>query len=124
MEHGRRSTCRELGHTSRLWPFAELMRSLIEHSPAALTVLRESSLLVPELLQLLPELASHAGAVGQGARAGELGSKHRVFDAITRAITLASNQTALVLILDDLHRADPASLELLHYLLPELSRRA
>jgi predicted ATPase len=120
--------CRELGDASPLWPFAGLLRNLIRQAPAARSVLREARFVaqVPELLSLIPELAVGANAPTPGADANErpieLGAKHRVFDAITRALTLAAEYTPYVLILDDLQRADAASLELLHYLLPELSR--
>jgi predicted ATPase len=120
--------CRELGHTSPLWAVSGLLRSLIRQSPAARSVLREARFvaLVPELLPLLPELTTSAKRPTPGADAiectFELGSKHRVFDAFTRALTLVAEHTPYVLILDDLQRADTASLELLHYLLPELSR--
>jgi predicted ATPase len=120
--------CRELGHASPLWSFAGLLRNLIGQSPAARAVLRESRFLalVPELLPLLPELAIIAKAPPPGAHASERsiepGSKHRLFDAVTRALTLTAEHTPYVLILDDLQLADTASLELLQYLLPELSR--
>jgi DNA-binding winged helix-turn-helix (wHTH) protein len=120
--------CRELGHASPLWPFAGLLRNLMRQAPAARSVLREARFVaqVPELLSLMPELAVGAKAPTPAADASErpieLGAKHRVFDAITRALTLAAEYNPYVLILDDLQRADAASLELLHYLLPELSR--
>jgi predicted ATPase len=120
--------CREVSHATPLWPFAGLLRNLIRQSSAARSVLRESRFvaLVPELLQLLPELAFAAQPPSTRAdcieRAFELGAKHRVFDAVTQALTLTAEYTPCVLILDDLHRADTASLELLHYMLPELSR--
>jgi predicted ATPase/DNA-binding winged helix-turn-helix (wHTH) protein len=120
--------CRELGRTSPLWSFAGLLRNLIGQSPAARAVLHESRFLalVPELLPLLPELANRANAPPPGAHAIERSlepdSKHRLFDAVTRALTLTAEYTPYVLILDDLQLADTASLELLLYLLPELSR--
>jgi DNA-binding winged helix-turn-helix (wHTH) protein len=120
--------CRELGNPSPLWPFAELLRNLSRRSSAARSVFRASRFvsLVPELLHLLPELTTATEGPWPQADALEHpiepASKHRVFDAVTRALTLAAEHIPYVLVLDDLQRADTASLELLHYLLPELSR--
>ena len=48
--------------------------------------------------------------------------KHRLFDAIIQLLASVSEQQTCVLILDDLHRADAASLELLHSWIDQLPR--
>jgi predicted ATPase len=52
----------------------------------------------------------------------ELATQHRLVDALARALSLISEYTPFVLIVDDLQRADAPSLALLQALLPELSR--
>ena len=47
--------------------------------------------------------------------------KHRTFEAVEIAITCTANRQPLVLVCEDLHWADPSSLELLRYLLQRLA---
>lgn len=66
----------------------------------------------PALACLLPSLASRVGT-------GDLtsgGNKTRLFAATARFLRELAARTPVVLILDDLHATDTASLELLHYL--------
>lgn len=119
--------CGEFGHASPLWSFAALLRNLIGQSRIGRLLLRDVRFraLVPALSQLVPELAKRAEAPTSRADEIEskvgLASRDQIFDAVTRALILAAECTPYVVILDDLHRADTTTLELLHYLLPELS---
>ena len=47
--------------------------------------------------------------------------KHRTFEAVETAISCTAKQRPLVLVCEDLHWADPSSLELLRYLLQRLA---
>jgi DNA-binding SARP family transcriptional activator len=74
----------------------------------------------PELGRLLPELASREQTrpspeldVGQ--------DRQRLFDAVVTALVALSNDSPLVVFLDDLHAADESTLQLLHYLARRLS---
>lgn len=117
---------RELEHTPPLWAFAGLLRDLMQRSASVKSALRDHRFapLLPELTQLLPELgcSGHAVRCRSDGFVFDLDSKQRLFDAVTRALSLISEYTPFVMILDDLHRADAASLALLHYLLPEIRR--
>jgi DNA-binding winged helix-turn-helix (wHTH) protein len=111
--------CYESGHTPPLWPFGQLVRSAVEGvSPDALRERLGSSL--SDLARLLPEWAQ-ADSAQKDAFAADPASQHRMFDAITRALTLAAERAPCLLVLDDLHRADAASLELLRYLVELLA---
>lgn len=48
-------------------------------------------------------------------------ARHGAFEAVLRAIRRAGELTLCVIVIDDLHRADAASLELLHQLLDEIA---
>ncbi len=109
--------CREAGDTPPLWPFAELVRAAVDQCSIELDHPRVAGL-VPELARLLPELAESGPKVEVPSQPA---LKHKMFDAITRVLGQAGAQPC-VLVLDDLHRADTASLELLRYWLDELSR--
>jgi DNA-binding SARP family transcriptional activator len=80
------------------------------------TLTRASAADRTELARLLPELAGHApppaGPAGEGGRL-------RLFEAIER--TLASINRPMLLIADDAHWCDAASLQLLHYVLRSTS---
>jgi DNA-binding winged helix-turn-helix (wHTH) protein len=118
--------CRELGETPPLWPFVGLLREVVARLPAATRNDPRFAALLPELGVLLPELTVEAEPAPSGRTVSHAGlrlpPKLRVFDAVTRALTMAAETRPAVLIVDDLHRADPASYELLHYLLAELPR--
>ncbi|HMJ12510.1 MAG TPA: AAA family ATPase [Polyangiaceae bacterium] len=115
--------CREAGDTPPLWPFAELVRGVLERVQLDWSGPRLSGV-AGELERLLPEIASLAGpnADGRPSSPDERSATHRMFDAILRVLGVAADQAPLLLILDDLHRADAASLELLHYWVDEIAR--
>lgn len=119
--------CRELGETPPLWPFTELLRAVLPGVPREDdTYAPHFQALVPELARLLPELGSRANsAMSQREAAAAVikpVAKQRLFDAVARALAFVSEHEPCLLILDDLHRADPASLELIHYFLSALPR--
>ncbi len=113
--------CREAGDTPPLWPWLRLLR---EVTAAAWT---------PDFEQRLGSLAAEVRALSGATAAGEPAqpatglesweeaARHRSFEAILRAITLAAETMPWLLVLDDLHRADAASIELLSLLLDEVA---
>jgi eukaryotic-like serine/threonine-protein kinase len=113
--------CREVGDTPPLWPFAQLVREVLAKVPLDAA---EGQLgrLMPHLQRLLPELADPAPPqLGSWNTRPSPTLKHELFDATARLFAIAARRSPCVLILDDLHRADPASLELLRYLMDELA---
>src|SRR5690606_21318784 len=60
------------------------------------------------------EAVPHTEPIVEGA------ARHQTFDLVTRAIERCANITPWVLVLDDLHRADSASLELLSQRVDEI----
>jgi len=111
--------CHELDDTPPLRPWQPAVRAALEVVDAA------------ELEAALGPLAAdlrnfaQAGAPGPGAGLDDSlpgSSRHRLFEAIARAITMAAERTPLVIVLDDLHRADLASVELLAQVVDALSR--
>jgi DNA-binding winged helix-turn-helix (wHTH) protein len=119
--------CRESEDTPPLWPFAQILRQLDARSSRNEPSAESGSWIAqfPELATLLPEQAQprveQAAGVPSGGPRGRL-AKHQVFDAIVRLLQRASEQQTCVLVLDDLHRADAASLELLQSWLDQLPR--
>jgi ABC-type oligopeptide transport system substrate-binding subunit/DNA-binding SARP family transcriptional activator len=83
--------------------------------------LSELSRLLPELRQMYPDLPEPSQVSGEAAR-------QRLFEAVAHFLKhVISNTSPLfhrapcLLFLDDLHWADPSTLDLLHYLMRQLS---
>ncbi|HKU42086.1 MAG TPA: AAA family ATPase, partial [Polyangiales bacterium] len=121
--------CRESGDTPSLWPFAQILREVLtwQGSSDPRSELRSWITRVPELGILLPELARELDAPPASALKFMQGwsalSKHQVFDAITSMLERAAEDKAgCVVVLDDLQRADTASLELLQFWIDRLPR--
>ena len=109
--------CREEGDAPALWPLVQLLRELCAR--ASLDISRLSADLAP----LLPELAP-AGVIaaeGCGLTADTPATRHRIRDALVRVLTTAAAGKPCLLILDDLHRADSATLEFLRYFVDEVA---
>lgn len=113
--------CREVGDTPALWPLAQLLREVLAALPLQLQQDRRFVRVRPELERLLPELAVAATTKPERGPYDLPASKYRLFDAISSVLTLASETSPCFLILDDLHRADPTSLEFLRYFVDEVA---
>ena len=68
---------------------------------------------VAELARLLPELSAQAGAPEGAAE----DARHRLFEAVAAAIAQAAQRTPLLLIVEDLHWADRATLQMLGHVI-------
>jgi len=109
---------RELEGAPPFWLWAELLRGLLAIVSAedAAAHLGAS---YAELARVLPELSGEAGAQ---ATVSEDAARYRTFDTVARFIGHVAQHAPLLLVLDDVHRADAASLDLLCYLIDELAR--
>ncbi len=94
------------------WPWIELLRSWAAASGTPLANKpgsREVAELIPELAEALERPPSHAELDGEEAR-------FRLFDAVAGFWRGLARERPLMLVLDDLHWADAASLRLLAFL--------
>src|SRR5262249_61441938 len=74
-----------------------------------------------DIARLVPALQRHVSGREDGAPAVESDEwRFRLFDAVTSFLRRVTDRLPLVIVLDDLHWADPASLQLLTFLAPEL----
>lgn len=102
--------CKEVGNTPPLWPWLRLLREMASLPQPASE--REALLAALRELEGLLEPARVASQVGRNT-AFEGAPRHRSFDVFARTFVRAAKHAPVVLVLDDVHRADAASLELL-----------
>ncbi|MBB4909195.1 BTAD domain-containing putative transcriptional regulator [Actinophytocola algeriensis] len=92
--------CPDLGRTPPFWLWTQVVRELsTSDQSAALAVFTE----------------------GRPAETADPAARFRTYDAVAALVTAAAARAGLVLVLDDLHAADPDSLLLLRYLAPTLA---
>ncbi len=112
-------TCEEGRDAPPLWVFQQLLRCALQ-SEGVETLRRWLGPLAQELGSLLPVLMEAREARLFGALREH--ESFRVFDAMVRVLTQASRLRPRVLWLEDMHRADEASWQLLRLLLPHIER--
>lgn len=110
-------SCDEGQSAPPLWPFQQILRCALE-SEGAETLRGWLGPLAEELGSLLPLLGSaRETRLLSAVREHE---SFRVFDALLRVLTQASRVRPRLLWLEDMHRADDASWQLLRMLAPHL----
>ena len=112
--------CTESEGASAYWPWIQVLRAGIDDLPAeALTALSGQD--VAAVGQLLPELAeAHPFQAPPTVHEPETARLH-LYQAVSDFLRRASRSTALLVVLDDLHWADQASLSLLEFVTRELA---
>lgn len=115
----------EDGGAPAFWPWIQIIRALVrpggaDDVAADLRALgdgaRRIAQVVPEVRTLVPELAPDGTLSGPG---GET-ERFPLFDALTTWLVRTTTRRPLVIVLDDLHAADTASLALLQFVAREL----
>jgi len=111
--------CREGAGAPAYWPWRQALRGYAAGRPPA-EVAAELGPEVGELAQLLPELGELEGSRRPPAEPDPEMARFRLFDAMTACLRSAAAARGLVVVLDDLHWADRASLLLLGFVAGEL----
>jgi tetratricopeptide (TPR) repeat protein len=115
-EHGLRplwGRCWETGGAPAYWPWIQILREVAGDWPV--DELRSAAGSGADAIaQLVPELATRGAAAAPEPDPSQ--ARFRLFDAVTAVLRSASRSRPLLLVLDDLHMADPSSLALLHFL--------
>ena len=104
------------------WPWVQMLRSYLRETDPE-TVALEMGSGAPYVAQIVPEVRERLGALPLPATSLE--SEHArfcLFDAIATFLTKAADTKTLLLVLDDLHWADKASLLLLQFVAHGLHR--
>ena len=96
------------------WPWVQILRACAAQRPAPRAGPRDTD--ARELAELMHVLDGRAGA-GSGTSAADAEhARFRLFDSVAAALERLAQRDALVLVVDDLHWADEASLRLLGFL--------
>jgi predicted ATPase len=102
-------------------PFIEALRPRIDQENAPEDLLHDVWL--AELARLLPELHERYPDLTRGVVDASVARNH-LFEAVARLLTVLAARTPLILFLDDIHWADTATLDLLHYLAQRFTAQA
>jgi len=97
-----------------LQPFVEALRQYICTCPTQVLSARLQHI-SGELRRILPELADRVPGLAQPLAGDPEGARSRLFEAVGALLCDAAQETPVVLVLDDLHWADQATLLLLKY---------
>jgi class 3 adenylate cyclase len=112
--------CHEGEGAPAYWPWAQALRSFVrEADPVGLAW--ELGPSAPEVAQLVPEVRDILGNVADPPDLEPDQARFRLFDSVTGFLRNASGSRPLVLVLDDLHWADEASLLLLKFVARNLA---
>jgi DNA-binding winged helix-turn-helix (wHTH) protein/tetratricopeptide (TPR) repeat protein len=101
------------------WPWVKLLRSFVASADPS-TLAADMGPGAAEIAELVPELRERFGDLRTPPPLDEEQARFRLFDSLTTFLQRTSERRPLVLILDDLHWADDASLQLLRFLAGEL----
>jgi DNA-binding SARP family transcriptional activator/tetratricopeptide (TPR) repeat protein len=106
--------CWEAGGAPAYWPWTQSLRTYVRRAdPEA--VRRQLGAGAVDVAQILPELGELFSGLQQPESTGSAAARFRLFDSAASFLTNAAAEQPIVLLLDDLHAADEASLLLLRY---------
>ncbi|MEA3396854.1 MAG: AAA family ATPase, partial [Chloroflexota bacterium] len=114
-----RGRCYEFGGSVPYQPIAEALRTQIANNKLRIANLgdvwlAELARLAPEVREMRPDLPAPMRGSGEAAR-------QRLFEAVFRFLKQVVSGASCLWFLDDLHWADQSTLDLLHYLVRQLS---
>jgi tetratricopeptide (TPR) repeat protein len=101
--------CWEAGGAPAYWPWIQALRGYVHEAELP-------GQLAPELLQIMPGLRDREPELTDASPPDPEGARFRLFDAASEFLRGAASGRPIVLVLDDLHAADDASLLLLRFL--------
>jgi AAA ATPase domain len=111
------------GGAPAFWPWPRVIRSLVRDcEPAQLRLHLGPG--APWLAQLVPELAAALPDLDPVPSLESAQARFALFDALTTFVSSASRATPALIVLDDLHVADPGSILALEFLAREIRNTA
>lgn len=113
--------CWEAGGAAAYWPFVQVLRQCVDDTaPEVLRCCLGPG--APEVAQVVPELSRRLPGLVPSPRVDSPEARTRLFDSVIAFLTaLAGEGPPLLLVIEDLHAADEASLKLLRMLARRLA---
>jgi tetratricopeptide (TPR) repeat protein len=115
--------CWEAGGAPAYWPWIQALRSYVRSAEAE-TLLQLLGPGAPDIAQLLPELRERFPGLPPTPSRDPDGARFRLFDSIATFLANAARAHPLLIVLDDLHEADAASLLMLRFIAREVGSSA
>ena len=103
--------CWEGGGAPAHWPWIQVIREVVAESDAPSVRSRNLS---AEIARILPELSSEVSEPEAHVDAEQ--ARFRLFDAVATLLKESAREHPIVIVLDDLHEADTASLQMLQFI--------
>jgi predicted ATPase len=100
-------TCWEGDQAPALWPWTQIVRTLLDQD-------NDKEAVTAELAVVVPERVPAGAAIASGP--GDEASRLRVFDAVGRLLGRASSRRPTVVLLDDLQWSDRSTVDLMRFL--------
>jgi DNA-binding CsgD family transcriptional regulator/tetratricopeptide (TPR) repeat protein len=121
--HGARvlwGRCIEWDGAPAYWPWIQMVRTYLrDRDPVDL--FRELGAGAADIAEIVPDVRSVLSEVPPAIPIAAEQARFRLFDSLTQFLQRAANSAPLVLVIDDLHWADPSSLLLLQFLAAEIA---
>jgi hypothetical protein len=105
----------EAGGAPAYWPWTQVVRGLLQERPVA-EVREDLGSAAPYLAHIAPEVAERVGVVEPVTALDTPAALFSAFDAIASFRGAAARRNPLLVVIDDLHAADVATLRLLEFL--------
>jgi DNA-binding SARP family transcriptional activator/tetratricopeptide (TPR) repeat protein len=106
--------CWEAGGAPAYWPWTQSLRAYVRRADPGV-VRRQLGSGASDVAQILPELRELFEGLAEPESTSFEAARFRLFDSTASFLRNAAGEQPLVLVLDDLHAADDASLLLLRY---------
>ena len=114
--------CYQVEQAMPYQPIIDLAREVVEDWPAE-TLLRLPAVWLTEIATLLPEIANAVPDLPAIPADADGSQQGRLFQALVQLFVTIANDGGLMLTFDDIHWADPATLQFLHQLAVRIVNR-
>lgn len=96
------------------WPWIQVLRALA-HADLLSTAVAELGSVADELARLVPDVVGGSVSARPSGDVEAEGARFRLFDGMGQVLAAAAERTPLLVVLDDLHRADEPSVAMLGF---------